>query len=33
MSKPVYLDYDQAALDAQYNARAAVPAFDAFVAR
>lgn len=33
MSKTVYRDYDQAALDAQYNARRSVPAFDAFVAR
>jgi len=33
MNQPIYRDYDQAALDAQYNARAAVPAFDAFVKR
>ena len=33
MNKPVYLNYNQAALDRQYNARAAVPAFDAFVKR
>ncbi|MBO88216.1 MAG: esterase [Rickettsiales bacterium] len=33
MNKPVYLDYNQTALDTQYNARAAVPAFDAFVKR
>ena len=33
MNDIVYRDYDQAALDAQYNARGAVPAFDAFVRR
>lgn len=33
MAKTVYREYDQAALDAQYNARAAVPAFDAFARR
>ena len=33
MNDTVYRDYDQAALDAQYNARSAVPAFDAFVRR
>ena len=33
MSTPVYRDYNQAELDAQYNARAAVPGFGAFVKR
>lgn len=33
MNDTVYRDYDQAALDAQYNARSAVPAFGAFVQR
>lgn len=33
MSKFVYREYDQSALDSQYNARAAVPTFDAFVKR
>lgn len=33
MSDLVYRDYTQEALDAQYNARSAVPAFDAFVQR
>ena len=33
MNKPVYLNYNQTALDTEYNARAAVPAFDAFVKR
>ncbi len=33
MNEFVYRDYTQAALDAQYNARSAVPAFDAFVKR
>ena len=33
MNKPVYLNYSQTELDRQYNARAAVPAFDAFVKR
>ena len=33
MSTPVYRDYNQAELDAQYNARAAVPEFGAFVKR
>lgn len=33
MSDTVYRDYTQAELDAQYNARSAVPAFGAFVER
>ena len=33
MSDTVYRDYSQKELDAQYNARSAVPAFDAFVRR
>ena len=33
MSTPVYRDYNQAELDAQYNARAAVPEFGVFVKR
>ena len=31
MTNKVYLNYDQKELDAQYNARAKVPSFDAFV--
>jgi len=33
MNETVYREYNQAALDEQYNARSAVPAFDAFVQR